>query len=89
MTRDPRDPKDHLVSLKLMTHAYCMQGVIGCAGGFFGYFSVLYAMGFLPMTLFKLQFTSTAPFPDNDPTTGYTPAFNPLSPDLGNNKLTN
>ncbi len=56
MTRDPRNPKDHLVSAKLFTHAYGQQGLIGCAGGFFGYFSVLYSMGFLPMTVFKLAY---------------------------------
>jgi len=83
MTRDPRNPKDHLVSLKLITHAYCLQGPIGCAGGFFGYFSVLYSMGFLPMTVFKMAYTSYAPFPSTP-----TP-FDPTRADLGNPALTN
>jgi sodium/potassium-transporting ATPase subunit alpha len=41
MTRSPRKKTDHLVSLKLITHAYMLQGQIATAAGFFAYFATM------------------------------------------------
>lgn len=41
MTREPRKKDDHLVSLKLITHAYLLQGIIATAAGFFSYFATM------------------------------------------------
>jgi hypothetical protein len=41
MTRKPRKPSDHLVTARLLTHAYGQMGEIATAGGFFTYFVVM------------------------------------------------
>jgi len=48
MTRKPRKKDDHLVSVKLITHAYLLQGQIATAAGFFAYFSTMDKFGFPP-----------------------------------------
>ena len=54
MTRRPRKPEEHLVSARLLTHAYGQMGEIATAGGFFTYFVVMQLYGFPPNLLFGL-----------------------------------
>ena len=54
MTRRPRKPDEHLVSARLLTHAYGQMGEIATAGGFFTYFIVMQLYGFPPNSLFGL-----------------------------------
>lgn len=46
MTRTPRKPTEHLVTARLLTHAYGQMGEIATAGGFFTYFVVMEIFGF-------------------------------------------
>ena len=46
MTRKPRKLTDHLVSLRLLVHAYGNMGEIATAGGFFTYFVIMNLYGF-------------------------------------------
>ncbi|CAD8136306.1 unnamed protein product [Paramecium pentaurelia] len=57
MTRQPRKKDDHLVSLRLITHAYLLQGIIATSAGFFSYFSTMNEYGFPPQLL--LNFLNT------------------------------
>ena len=82
MTRSPRKSTDHLVSIRLITHAYLLHGWVLCSCAFFNYFTVLYGMGFAPFTVFQMQFQNYANFPV-EPT-----EFRPNAPDLGNPMLT-
>lgn len=54
MTRRPRKPDEHLVSARLLAHAYGQMGEIATAGGFFTYFIVMRLYGFPPNLLFGL-----------------------------------
>lgn len=54
MTRKPRKPTDHLVSARLLCHAYGQMGEIATAGGFFTYFIVMDMYGFPPSIVFFL-----------------------------------
>ena len=54
MTRRPRKPDEHLVTARLLTHAYGQMGEIATAGGFFTYFIVMQLYGFPPNILFGL-----------------------------------
>ena len=63
MTREPRKKDDHLVSIKLITHAYLLQGIIATSAGFFSYFSTMNEYGFSPATLFKLNGAPYYPLP--------------------------
>lgn len=51
MTRKPRKPYHHLVTLKLLTFAYGQMGLIQCGGMYISYFVVFRDFGFLPSTL--------------------------------------
>lgn len=55
MTRRPRTKEEHMVTVKLITHAYLQMGVIATAGGFFAYFSTMFYFGFTMSGLFGLQ----------------------------------
>lgn len=55
MTRKPRGPDEHLVSARLIVHAYGHMGIIATAGGFFTYFVVMRLYGFPPSILFGLM----------------------------------
>lgn len=72
MTRRPRKPDEHLVTARLLTHAYGQMGEIATAGGFFTYFIVMRLYGFPPNILFGLLGQKTyVPKDDidfNDPT---------------------
>ena len=57
MTRKPRKKDDHLVSLRLITHAYLLQGVIATSAGFFSYFSTMNEYGFPPRLLLSFMGT--------------------------------
>ena len=46
MTRPPRKKTDHLVTAKLMYHAYALQSVIQAAGAFLAYFGTMHYYGF-------------------------------------------
>lgn len=54
MTRRPRKPDEHLVTARLLAHAYGQMGEIATAGGFFTYFVVMRLYGFPPSLLFGL-----------------------------------
>ena len=54
MTRKPRKPSEHLVTARLLTHAYGQMGEIATAGGFFTYFITMSLFGFSPDMLFEL-----------------------------------
>jgi sodium/potassium-transporting ATPase subunit alpha len=41
MTRKPRKKTDHLVSAKLIIHAYLLMGLISTCAGFASYFTVM------------------------------------------------
>ena len=41
MTRQPRRQTDHLVSAKLITHAYLLMGLISTGAGFAAYYTTL------------------------------------------------
>lgn len=46
MTRKPRKIDEHLVSMKLLVHAYGQMGEIATAAGFFSFFVTMYTYGF-------------------------------------------
>lgn len=54
MTRRPRKPDEHLVTARLLAHAYGQMGEIATAGGFFTYFVVMRLYGFPPNLLFGI-----------------------------------
>jgi sodium/potassium-transporting ATPase subunit alpha len=54
MTRKPRKLDEHLVSAKLLAHAYGQMGEIATAAGFFTYFVVMNLYGFPTNILFGL-----------------------------------
>jgi sodium/potassium-transporting ATPase subunit alpha len=54
MTRKPRKITDHLVTGRLLTHAYGQMGEIATAGGFFTYFLVMQLYGFTPNNVIEL-----------------------------------
>ena len=78
MTRRPRKPTEHLVTARLLTHAYGQMGQIATAGGFFTYFVVMQLYGFPPSILFGLVSTPAAiPQPNGDQgTSGYDYDYN-------------
>jgi sodium/potassium-transporting ATPase subunit alpha len=55
MTRKPRKIDDHLVSGKLLCHAYGQMGEIATAAGFFTYFTIMNVYGFPTSQLFGLM----------------------------------
>jgi sodium/potassium-transporting ATPase subunit alpha len=67
MTRKPRKPTDHLVTGRLLTHAYGQMGEIATAGGFFTYFLIMEVYGFPSNIVFSLLSVSAAN--PADPTT--------------------
>lgn len=54
MTRKPRKITDHLVTARLLTHAYGQMGEIATAGGFFTYFMTMEVFGFPAKVIFSL-----------------------------------
>lgn len=67
MTRRPRKPEEHLVTARLLCHAYGQMGEIATAGGFFTYFVVMRLYGFPPNILFGLVSRSAIiPYPPNE-----------------------
>jgi hypothetical protein len=54
MTRKPRKQTEHMVSLRLLAHAYGQMGEIATAAAFFTYFVIMEVYGFAPSTLFFL-----------------------------------
>lgn len=54
MTRKPRKIDDHLVSGKLLCHAYGQMGEIATAAGFFTYFVIMNLYGFPTSQLFGM-----------------------------------
>lgn len=46
MTRRPRKPDEHLVTAKLLGHAYGNMGELATCGGFFTYNVVMTCYGF-------------------------------------------
>ena len=67
MTRKPRDQSQHLVTTRLLTHAYGQMGEIASAGGFFTYFVVMTVYGFDYSVIFQLLTVNAAfPYVRND-----------------------
>ena len=54
MTRKPRKIDDHLVSARLLTHAYGQMGEIATAGGFFTYFTIMTLYGIRMPEIFQI-----------------------------------
>lgn len=54
MIRKPRKPTDRLVTIRMMTHAYCQMGFIGTAAGMFNYIVIMQIYGFPFQILFML-----------------------------------
>lgn len=54
MTRRPRKQTEHMVTMRLLVHAYGQMGEIATAGGFFTYFLIMKLYGFPPSALYKL-----------------------------------
>jgi len=89
MTRKPRKQSEHLVTGRLLTHAYGQMGEIATAGGFFTYFVIMQVYGFDYSNIFFLL-SVPAVVPTN-PTTNMTDynfnaniTFNAASPTFGN-----
>ena len=57
MTRRPRTKADHLVSMKVICHAYAQMGVFACGGGFCAYYTTMNHFGFPILDLFNLSTT--------------------------------
>lgn len=55
MTRRPRTRSDHLVSAKVLNHAYALMGVFACGGGFSAYYTTMNHYGFPVLSLFGLS----------------------------------
>lgn len=55
MTRRPRTRADHLVSMKVLCHAYAQMGVFACGGGFCAYYTTMNHFGFPVTELFNLS----------------------------------
>lgn len=55
MTRRPRTKKEHLVSLKVINHAYALMGIFACGGGFNNYYTAMNHFGFPVKSLFGLS----------------------------------
>jgi sodium/potassium-transporting ATPase subunit alpha len=81
MTRKPRKKTDRMVSRKLITHAYLIQGWIATAAGFMGYFVVMYHYGFTMEGLFGMCEYPAYPRPQLNS------SFNPLLFNMGNSML--
>lgn len=84
MIRRPRTKEEHLVSRKLITHAYLQMGWITCAGGFFGYYSTMYRFGFSMMAMFGMLSINPAIY---DVKYTYMWNYNNADPFKGNNFL--
>jgi len=54
MTRKPRKMDEHLVSGKLLCHAYGQMGEIATAAGFFTYYTIMGVYGFPALSLFNM-----------------------------------
>lgn len=82
MTRKPRKPSEHLVTLRLLAHAYGQMGEIATAAAFFTYFVIMEVYGFSPQTLFFLL-TNEVMLPINPNsvnTSGTVPVYTFLDP---------
>lgn len=55
MTRRPRMKNDHLVSIKVINHAYSLMGIVACGGGFNAYYTTMNHFGFPVTALFGLS----------------------------------
>ena len=67
MTRRPRKPEEHLVTARLLVHAYGQMGEIATAGAFFTYFVTMRLYGFPPNILFGLvNQNAIVPYTYND-----------------------
>lgn len=54
MTRKPRERTEHLVTTKVITHGYLVNGIIATAGCFIPYFIILWYYGFEISGLFYI-----------------------------------
>lgn len=76
MTRRPRKPDEHLVTLRLLSHAYGQMGEIATFGAFFSYFTIMELYGFPPNQLFGLLKLDTMLPIKSSTTTGGVTTFN-------------
>jgi hypothetical protein len=65
MTRRPRKPDEHLVSAKLLGHAYGNMGEIATCGGFFTYNVIMTCYGF-PFNIYFELLSKTAYIPSKN-----------------------
>jgi len=91
MTRRPRKPEEHLVSAKLLGHAYGNMGELATCGGFFTYNIVMTCYGF-PVSIYwellsKSAYTPTyqgaIDYTYNIPITFVGGQYNPNLPNVG------
>lgn len=84
MTRKPRKLDEHLVSGKLLAHAYGCMGEIATCGGFFAYFVIMNLYGFKPSDLIGLVSRSVyVPGGNTDYNTNFTNLNNNASDAFG------
>lgn len=84
MTRKPRKTADHLVTGRLLTHAYGQMGEIATAGGFFTYFVVMEVFGFPSNIVFSLLSVSAVSPVDSNGNTNinYNTPYTYVDPNL-------
>jgi sodium/potassium-transporting ATPase subunit alpha len=53
MVRSPRTKNERLLTASLVVSSYLQMGVIGCAGGFYAFFTTMHWYGFDIMGMFQ------------------------------------
>lgn len=90
MTRKPRKTTDHLVTGRLLTHAYGQMGEIATAGGFFTYFVVMECFGFPSNTVFNLlSINAVSPVISGSININYNTPYTYIDPNLNGSFINN
>ena len=90
MTRKPRKQSEHLVTGRLLTHAYGQMGEIATAGGFFSYFITMAVYGFdYSLIFFLLSVNAVNPIVNGAVDTNFNGpyTFDPNANNFGNNNI--
>lgn len=80
MTRLPRSPTEHLITIRLMTYVYLQTGIIQTAAGFMSYLIVFQAFGFPPAAILRILNKPYFPHNLEDP-------YDPKAPFYGNTNV--
>jgi sodium/potassium-transporting ATPase subunit alpha len=90
MTRKPRKTTDHLVTGRLLTHAYGQMGEIATAGGFFTYFVVMEVFGFPSNIVFNLlSIGAVSPVINGSININYNTPYTYIDPNLNGGFINN